>query len=110
MEPEVRGAIGKRLQEARERARMSQEDVKEALGLASRQAVSKWERGDTMPSSDAWEKLGPLLGVSLDWLFYGIKTKPVANGGIMAKLFPGPDKKVFESEFGIPADLDDPSS
>lgn len=83
---------------------MSQEDVAEALGLASRQAVSKWERGETMPSADAWVKLGPLLGVSLDWLFYGIRTQPVARGGIMAKLFPGPDAKVYESEFGVPDD------
>lgn len=104
MELDVRRGIGKRLQEARERAKMSQEDVKEALGLASRQAVSKWERGETMPSSDAWEKLGPLLGVSLDWLFYGIRTEPISKRGILAKLFPGPDAKVYESDFGVPAD------
>jgi transcriptional regulator with XRE-family HTH domain len=35
MELDVRRGIGKRLQEARERAKMSQEDVKEALGLAA---------------------------------------------------------------------------
>jgi transcriptional regulator with XRE-family HTH domain len=104
MELEVRRGIGKRLQEARERARMSQEDVRDALGLGSRQAVSKWERGETMPSSDAWERLGPLLGVSLDYLFYGIRTKPITNGGIMSRLFPGPEAKVFDSEFGVPAD------
>jgi transcriptional regulator with XRE-family HTH domain len=104
MEAEVRRAIGKRLQEARERARMSQEDVSEALGLASRQAVSKWERGESMPLADAWEKLGPLLGVSLDWLFYGIRSEPVSKGGIMGKLFQKPGAKVYDSEFGVPAD------
>lgn len=105
MELAVRKGIGKRLQEARERARMSQEDVKEAMGLASRQAVSKWERGEAMPSADAWYKLGPLLGVSLDFLIYGIHTKPISRAsGIMAKLFPGPDVEQHDSAFGIPAD------
>lgn len=104
MEEEARKAIGKRLHEARERARMSQDDVRKALGLESRQAVSKWERGEAMPSADAWEKLGPLLGVSLDWLFYGIRTKPVSKGGIMGKLFQNPGAKEFDSAFGVPAE------
>jgi len=37
---------GNRIKEARTRANMSQEDVRKALGLGSREAVSNWERGD----------------------------------------------------------------
>lgn len=38
------------------------------LGV-SRQAVSRWESGDTTPSVDKLKALAKLYGVSLDWLF-----------------------------------------
>lgn len=43
----VRGSLSERLQENRVRCKMSQEFVAEALGV-SRQAVSKWETGDSI--------------------------------------------------------------
>ena len=43
-------------------------ELAERLGV-SRQAVSRWESGDTTPTMDKLKALAKLYGVSLDWLF-----------------------------------------
>lgn len=45
--------------------RLTQEDVAEAAGV-SRQAVAKWEAGETAPDLDRCKRLADLFGVSLD--------------------------------------------
>ena len=47
---------------------MSQDELAEKL-FVTRQAVSRWESGDTTPSVDKLKALAKLYGVSLDWLF-----------------------------------------
>jgi DNA-binding XRE family transcriptional regulator len=86
MEEEVRRAIGRRLKEARESAKLTQAAVAPELGV-NRQAISSWENGREMPRCDAWFKLGPLYGVSLDYLVYGIRTIPVSQYAVMAEVF-----------------------
>lgn len=49
----------------RKRAGLSQGDVAERLNV-SRQAVSRWETGFTVPSTDNLSRLGRLYGVTLD--------------------------------------------
>ena len=44
---------------------MTQEDVAEAVGV-SRQAVAKWESGETIPDLEKCKLLAELFGVSLD--------------------------------------------
>ncbi len=44
---------------------LTQEDVAEKVGV-SRQAVAKWESGDTVPDLDKCKILADLFGVSLD--------------------------------------------
>ena len=44
---------------------MTQEDIAEALGV-SRQAVAKWESGETIPDLEKCKLLAELFGVSLD--------------------------------------------
>lgn len=44
---------------------LTQEDVAEKVGV-SRQAVAKWESGETMPDLDKSRLLAETLGVSLD--------------------------------------------
>lgn len=44
---------------------MTQEDIAEAVGV-SRQAVAKWESGETIPDLEKCKLLAELLGVSLD--------------------------------------------
>ena len=44
---------------------MTQEDVADSIGV-SRQAVAKWEAGDTVPDLEKSRLLAELFGVSLD--------------------------------------------
>ena len=59
--------VAERLAALRKRARLSQGDVAERLNV-SRQAVSRWETGFTVPSTDNLSHLGRLYGVTLDEL------------------------------------------
>lgn len=51
----------------RDKAGISQMTLAHQLGV-SRQAVTRWESGDTTPSMDKLKALAKLYGVSLDWL------------------------------------------
>ena len=44
---------------------MTQEDIAEKVGV-TRQAVAKWEAGETVPDLDKCKMLAEILGVSLD--------------------------------------------
>lgn len=57
--------VAERLAALRKRAGLSQGDVAERLNV-SRQAVSRWETGFTVPSTDNLSRLGRLYGVTLD--------------------------------------------
>lgn len=56
-----------RLREIREKNKMTQEDVANAL-LVSRQSVSKWENGRSNPDLENLVALSNLYGVSIDEL------------------------------------------
>ena len=56
----------------RSRKGMTQEEVAEQVGV-SRQAVAKWEKGDTLPDVESCVKLADLYGVPLDMLIRGLK-------------------------------------
>ena len=51
----------------RDKAGISQMSLAHQLGV-SRQAVSRWESGDTMPSMDKLKAMAKIYDVSLDWL------------------------------------------
>ena len=59
--------FGERLQALRQRAGMSQDQLAERLGV-SRQAVSRWERDETMPETDKVIAMADLFGVTTDYL------------------------------------------
>ena len=59
--------VAEHLAALRKRAGLSQGDVAERLNV-SRQAVSRWETGFTVPSTDNLSHLGRLYGVTLDEL------------------------------------------
>ena len=46
---------------------LSQEELAEKV-FVTRQAVSRWESGDTTPTMDKLKSLAKIYGVSLDWL------------------------------------------
>lgn len=62
--------LNERIAALRRQARWSQDQLAEALGV-SRQAVSQWETGDSVPELAKVVDLGRHFGVSLDWLAAG---------------------------------------
>ena len=69
--------------QARKLRGMTQEELAEKLDI-SRQAVSKWENGESVPDTDKLIRLGDVLGVSLDELA-GKASAPTPQARISAK-------------------------
>lgn len=63
----------------RKKCGMTQEAVAEALGV-SRQAVAKWEKGESMPDVESCVKMADLYGVSLDMLVRNLTEKMEQEG------------------------------
>jgi len=59
--------FGEKLQSLRQKAGMSQDALAEKLNV-SRQAVSRWERDETMPETEKVVMLADLFGVTTDYL------------------------------------------
>lgn len=70
--------LGEKIFYCRRRAGFSQEQLAERLGV-SRQAVSKWENGDSEPELGKLRLLAEAFGVSTDWLLSG--EEPEDAGG-----------------------------
>lgn len=79
--------VADRLIQMRRRRGLSQGDLARALGL-SRQAVSKWERGESSPDTNNLIALATLYGVTLDELVGPLGDQPVdgvsGEGGVPA--------------------------
>lgn len=61
--------LERNLMELRKRSGLSQEKAAEAVGV-TRQAIAKWEAGETTPDVLHCDKLAELYGVSLDDLLH----------------------------------------
>lgn len=79
--------LNERIAAARRAAGMSQEQLGEALGV-SRQAVSKWESGQTKPDLEAVGKMCELFHLSADYLLLGKEEKK--DDGSSAQAQPQP--------------------
>lgn len=64
--------LGSRIFALRTEKRMSQDDLAGALGV-SRQSVSKWENGESVPELENLVQMSELFGVSLDELVKGAR-------------------------------------
>lgn len=62
--------LASRLQELRKEAGYSQEQLAELLGV-SRQAVSKWESGQTNPDINNVGRLSEIYNKSTDYIIFG---------------------------------------
>lgn len=70
--------FGEKLQKLRQKAGMSQDALAERLDV-SRQAVSRWERDETMPETDKVVALADLFAVTTDYLLrQGTEEEPRA--------------------------------
>lgn len=70
--------LGEKLTQARKAAGLTQADAAAKLNV-SRQAVSRWESGQSKPSTERLLALGELYGVSIDQLLTQ-ENKPSAAG------------------------------
>lgn len=55
------------IHELRNKAGLSQDELAEKL-FVTRQAVSRWENGETLPNTDTLRRLSALFGVSINTL------------------------------------------
>jgi transcriptional regulator with XRE-family HTH domain len=93
MEKSMTHAIGERLKQARQDAGLTQESVA-AEFKRTRQAISSWEHGKTLPSLGEFRDLATLYGKSADVLLYGVKIEEVSEslfGRLCALGAPPPD-------------------
>ena len=71
---------GEKIAICRKNHRLSQEDLASQLGI-SRQAVSRWETGETMPDCERIIQLSRLFGVSTDYLLLEERQTPDPTDG-----------------------------
>ena len=64
-------ALGENIKSRREELKLSQEYIAEQLGV-SRQAIAKWEGGQSSPNSENLIKLANLLSVPIDELLFSL--------------------------------------
>jgi transcriptional regulator with XRE-family HTH domain len=67
---------GARLQQARDEAGMTQQEVEQRLGYTTR-SVTRWENAKSSPDFGTVQRLADLFGVSLDWLAGRTPFRPV---------------------------------
>ena len=70
--------FGERIYNLRKKSGLSQEEFADRLGV-SRQAVSKWETGQSVPDSEKAAAIGAFFGVSLDYLINGEEVRNPAE-------------------------------
>ncbi len=93
-----------RLQELRKSHGYSQEALSEKLGV-SRQAVSKWERGESSPDTDNLIALADIYGITLDDILNGEKemhdVKSAEKKEKKKSLYPDLGKLLFKFPFAL---------
>ncbi|MBQ8371065.1 MAG: helix-turn-helix domain-containing protein [Clostridia bacterium] len=62
--------IGQNIAVLRKNARLTQSELAEALAI-SPQAISKWERGASLPDTQTMPAIAKFFHVSIDFLYYG---------------------------------------
>lgn len=70
--------IGEKIQQLRKAHQLSQEQLAEKLSV-SRQAISKWELGESIPETDKIVLISDLFKVSTDYLFKEQWTDPTSE-------------------------------
>ena len=71
--------LGDRIANLRKEKKVSQEELADVL-MTSRQAISKWERGESDPDIDRLKDLAVYFGVSIDYLLgYDVESTSVNN-------------------------------
>ncbi|MGI6563345.1 MAG: helix-turn-helix transcriptional regulator [Clostridia bacterium] len=72
------GNIGQNIKRFREEKKMTQEQLAEQMNV-TRQAVSNWENGKTLPNIDTLFRLSLIFEISIEEIIYGEKRKLITN-------------------------------
>lgn len=67
----MENGIGKRIKTERKKAGLTQAELIKEMGAANQSSLSKWERGEVIPSIRSIEHLASALGVSIEYLITG---------------------------------------
>lgn len=66
---ELAATVGSRVRLARTRAGLTQQQLADALGARDGMKVSRWERGEHLPSGGSLVALAAVLDVSPSWFY-----------------------------------------
>ena len=94
------------LYELRRNAGLSQEEFAEKLGV-SRQAVSKWERGEAYPDTDNLITISDMFGVTVDALLRGDDLSASGTDYSAENEEIGSDTQTKNQGFGISVEIGD---
>lgn len=83
MDTNSKQLLGARLKSARTQAGLSQADMAEALTV-TRQAISKWERGDSSPTALQLGGLAAMYCVCAHTLLFGEPYRSAAVGSLIS--------------------------
>lgn len=61
--------VGSRVKLARKRTAMTQHDLAIAIGSGDAMKVSRWERGEHLPSNESLVALAHVFGVDTSWFY-----------------------------------------
>lgn len=89
--------LGPRIARLRIDRDLSQEALAHELGI-SRQAVSRWECGETLPDTENLIALAELFGISLDELVKGTAPVPEPEPEAVSEPTPGPSPATAETQ------------
>ncbi len=78
--------LGKRIKEQRKSCGLSQEKVADLLGI-SRQSVTKWENGQSVPSTKNLFKLAEILGTTVDMLIFSKESSENAKQPLSEQVY-----------------------
>jgi len=88
MDSETNQAVAERLKERRTSAGLTQKDVAgQITGKVTRQLVSAWERGETLPTLLQLIQLCMLYGTSADHLLFGVRPQREYSHPLLQRIF-----------------------
>ncbi|RMG82810.1 MAG: XRE family transcriptional regulator [Bacteroidetes bacterium] len=77
--------LGQKIVRLRKQKKLSQAEVARAVGV-SRDAISKYERGDIVPSVKNAKKIAEVLDVSLDYLVSNEEKQMAIDNGMLKRI------------------------
>lgn len=104
-----RPPFASRIREARQNARLTQEQLADRFGISS-QAVQQWETGRSKPEHDRIPELATILNVNVLWLAFGIGLREQNETHRLSSVIDFPGVRRVPSVHHIAAARDLPSA